>query len=68
MNWIDIMEELPPPNTKVKVSYGLFGIRGAVVDDWVSEGWILHSGTWSIKWKVGMPKYPKPTHWKYIGE
>ena len=68
MKWTHIDEELPPPNTKVKVSYGLIGTRAAVVDDWVSEGWILKSGIWSIKWKDGMPKYPNPTHWKFIEE
>lgn len=66
MGWKDINKELPPPNTKVKLSYGMFGVRGAVVDDWVSEGWILESGIWSVKWYEGMPKFPTPTHWKYL--
>lgn len=66
IGWIDISKELPPPKVKVKLSYGLVGIRGPVCDDWVSEGWILDSGTWSVKWKEGMPKYPNPTHWKYL--
>lgn len=68
MSWKDIKKELPQPKIKVKLSYGLIGIRAAVCDYWVSEGWMLPSGTWSVKWKEGMPKYPSPTHWKHIDE
>jgi hypothetical protein len=66
MEWIEVEKELPPPNTRVKLSYGLFGIRGVVVDDWVTEGWIRPSGVWSIKQKYGVVRGQKPTHWKWI--
>ena len=36
VGWKDITKELPPPKVKVKLSYGLVGIRGVVCDDWVS--------------------------------
>jgi hypothetical protein len=39
MDWIDVEQELPPPKTKVKLSYGLLRTGAAVCDDWVSEGW-----------------------------
>jgi hypothetical protein len=66
MDWIDVEQELPPPKTKVKLSYGLLRTGAAVCDDWVSEGWLLESGTWSVKLVEGMPKWPEPTHWKYL--
>jgi hypothetical protein len=50
----------------VKLSYGLLRTGAAVCDDWVSEGWLLESGTWSVKLVEGMPKWPEPTHWKYL--
>jgi hypothetical protein len=68
MSWIDVTKELPPPNVRVKLSYGLVGIRAAVCDDWVTEGWILPSGIWSLKHVDNMPKFPTPTHWKYINK
>jgi hypothetical protein len=64
--WVPVEEELPPPKVKVSLSYGLFGIRGAVCDGWVSEGWLVTGGNWSIKWKESVPKYPSPSHWRYI--
>ena len=68
MKWISIEDELPPPNTKVRLSYGHFGIRAAVCDDWVTTGWITKSGTWCMKWIEGsnMHKMSKPDHWQYI--
>jgi len=66
MGWIDINKELPEPNVKVHLSYGLVGIRAAVCDDWVTTGWITQSGIWSIKHVVHRPKYQNPTHWKPI--
>lgn len=54
----DIKKQLPPPNLKVK----LFDLNA----NWESTGWILESGTWSVKWKDGMPKFPIPTHWELI--
>ena len=56
MSWINVNQQLPPIKTKVKVCN----------DSWVSEGWLLPSGTWSIKWKEGMPKFPILTHWQYL--
>lgn len=66
MEWISVEERLPKPGVKVKVSYGLFGIRAAVCDSWISTGWILKSGKWSIKWihDSAMHSLSKPTHWK----
>lgn len=64
MDWKEVERELPPPKIRVELSYGLFGTRAAVCDDWISEGWILESGSWSVVWKEGMPKFPKPTHWR----
>lgn len=65
MKWIDIEKELPPVNTRVRLSYGLFGIRAAVCDDWISTGWLTKSGIWSIKWipNSTMHRLSKPTHW-----
>lgn len=65
MKWIDVNKELPEPNVKVKLSYGLFGTRAAVCDDWVSTGWLTKSGVWSIKWipNTAMHRMSKPTHW-----
>lgn len=69
MKWIDATKELPPPKLKVKISYGFFGIYGSMCESWMSEGWILPSGTWSIKRTANMPKFPqKPTHWSYIND
>ena len=61
MDWIDVEQELPPPKTKVKLSYGLLGTRAAVCDDW-----LLESGIWSVKLVEGMRGWPEPTHWKYL--
>jgi hypothetical protein len=68
MSWKDVNKELPPPKVKVKLSYGLVGIKGAVCDEWVSEGWIHESGTWSVKRANNMPKYARPSHWKHLDE
>lgn len=65
MSWISVDKELPPTRIRVDLSYGLFGIRGAVCDTWVSEGWLLPSGTWSVKTNDNVGKLAKPTHWKY---
>ena len=66
MSWIEVAKELPPPNTRVELSYGLFGVRGAVCDDWISEGWITKSGIWSIKMANRVTKHSKPSHWRYL--
>lgn len=68
MKWISVEKELPPANVKVRLSYGLFGIRAAVCDDWITTGWITKSGVWSMKWIEGsaMHKMSKPDHWQYI--
>jgi hypothetical protein len=65
-NWKSVDKELPEPKKRLKLSFGFFGARAAVCDQWESEGWLTKSGRWSVKWREGMPKYPKPTHWKYI--
>lgn len=68
MKWISIEKDLPPVNTRVNISYGLFGIRAAVCDSWVSTGYILKSGSWCIRWipNTAMHRMSKPTHWCYI--
>lgn len=65
MKWISVEKQLPEPGKRVNISFGLFGIRAAVCDDWVSTGWITKSGVWSIKWKPNsaMHKMSKPDHW-----
>lgn len=66
--WIAVEDRLPEPNVKVRLSYGLFGIRGAVCDDWVTTGWLTKSGVWSIKWieNSNMHKMSKPDHWQEL--
>jgi|GEM_PF-4177349 len=65
MKWISVENQLPEPNTKVMLSYGLFGVRAAVCDDWVTTGWLTKSGIWSIKFieNGNMHKMSKPDHW-----
>lgn len=64
--WINVQDESPPNNVKVKLSYGLFGIRASVCDEWVSEGWLTKSGLWSITYVHNVHKNSKPTHWAYL--
>jgi hypothetical protein len=66
MKWYDISKFPPPINERLNISFGLFGIRGAVCDDWISTGFIDKNGRWTIRWKEGMPKYQNPTHWSPI--
>ena len=64
--WISIEDELPPVNKRVKLSYGLIGIRGAVCDEWLSEGFLRSNDKWSILYTHNLSKNPMPTHWCYI--
>lgn len=66
MEWISIDKDLPKPRTRVKLSYGCKGIRAAVCDQWISEGWLTDRGVWVVDYVYGLPKYPKPTHWKHL--
>lgn len=63
---IPISEQLPPICNRVQLSYGLFGIRSAVCDEWISDGWLLKSGIWSIKQATNVTPQSKPTHWREI--
>jgi hypothetical protein len=64
--WIPISEQLPPICNRVQLSYVLFGIRSAVCDEWISEGWLLKSGIWSIKADTNVKPHSKPDHWREI--
>lgn len=64
--WIAITKQLPPIGKRVQLSYGLFGIYGAVFDGWISEGWLLKSGIWSIKRATNVKPDSKPSHWREI--
>lgn len=48
------------------ITPSLFGIRGAVCDEWISEGWLTKSGIWSIKQATNVTPQSKPTHWREI--
>lgn len=66
MKWISVDKQLPDINVKVRLSYGLFGIRAAVCDSWITTGRLNKFGGWSIKWieNSTMHKMSKPTHWQ----
>ncbi len=66
MKWVPIEKELPAANLRVKLSYGLFGIRAAVCDEWITTGWLTKSGAWSMKWieNSNMHRMSKPDHWQ----
>jgi len=66
MKWISVKDKLPEPGVKVNLSYGLFGIRAAVCDEWISTGWLTKSGFWSIKHTTNVHILSKPTHWAPI--
>jgi hypothetical protein len=77
--WIRVDKQSPEPNKRVKIAHITFYDWNLTGMKWESEGWILKSGTWSIKGKKLIDKkltnksemfkyleqYPV-SHWKEI--
>lgn len=62
--WIRASECSPPIGQIVEIKYDPRGTRASVCDDWVSTGWIVKPGLWSMKKVDLMHHKQKPTHWR----